>query len=333
MSQASDALSTADERKSRSNSVSSSSTQSTVADTIEWQAERATKDLLQLTASLREYKDKLKKIIQCHPTLTDKQKKTNSKVLDSVNHALIHNRFDLRQTFSVLTITTVGARYAAAKELIRAVEARLDAIEAQAVGNSALRATVMQLQRTEARLAFKQAVLQAPLEETHGCLDVHDLVSSLLVGTQAGSGTANTNEIKLRQVVVVSEDSRCIICSEKVGNAPECEIQGARSCSPVLCPHCKKPMHIACQCARLGKGKNQCPDCQQIWDRETMVENLTVRITQLKTTEKNCELSNASKRFWGANTPSAKKRAKDQVVKDECEEESNEKRLKVDKEE
>ncbi|KAK4939910.1 hypothetical protein LTR10_019869 [Elasticomyces elasticus] len=301
MSQASDALSTADERKSRSNSVSSSSTQSTVADTIEWQAERATKDLLQLTASLREYKDKLKKIIQCHPTLTDKQKKTNSKVLDSVNHALIHNRFDLRQTFSVLTITTVGARYAAAKELIRAVEARLDAIEAQAVGNSALRATVMQLQRTEARLAFKQAVLQAPLEETHGCLDVHDLVSSLLVGTQAGSGTANTNEIKLRQVVVVSEDSRCIICSEKVGNAPEC--------------------------------KNQCPDCQQIWDRETMVENLTVRITQLKTTEKNCELSNASKRFWGANTPSAKKRAKDQVVKDECEEESNEKRLKVDKEE
>ncbi|KIV85922.1 hypothetical protein PV11_01573 [Exophiala sideris] len=323
----------ADEPKSRSNSVSSSSTQSTVADTIQWQAERATKDLLQLTALLKDYKGELETIIQCHPTLTDKQKKANSKVLDSVSHALVHNRFDLRQTFSVLTIATVGARYAAAKELIGAVEARLEAIEAQAVGKSALLAAVMQLQRTEARLTFKQATLQVPLEEAHRSLDVHDMVSSLLVGTQAGSGTAKKNEIKLRQVVVVSEESRCTICSEKAGHVPECEIQGARSYSPVLCPHCKKPMHIACQCGRLRKGNNQCPDCQQIWDRETMVENLTVRINQLKTMEKNCELSNATKRFWGANTPSAKKRAKDQVVKDECEEESNEKRLKVDNEE
>ncbi|KAI1627346.1 hypothetical protein EDD37DRAFT_622082 [Exophiala viscosa] len=119
------------EPKSRNASLSSASTETTVADTIEWQAERATKDLLRLTALLRDYKDKLEKIIECHPTLTDKQKKAHGKVLDNVDHALIHNRFDLRQTFSVSTIATVGARYAVAKELIGAVEARLETIEAQ----------------------------------------------------------------------------------------------------------------------------------------------------------------------------------------------------------
>jgi len=321
------------EPKSRNASVSSSCTESTVADTIEWQAERGTKDLLQLTALLREYKDKLEKNIECHPTLTDKQKKANSRVLETVNHALIHTRFDLRQTFSVLTIASAAARYAAAKELIGAVEARLDTIEAQATGNSALFAVIMQLQRTEARVVFKQAVLQSPLEEAHRSMNVHELVSGLLAGAQARSGIAKKNEIKLRQVVVVSEDSQCIICSGKTGDVPDCEIEGARAYRPVLCPHCNKPMHIACLCARLSKGKNKCPDCHQIWKRETGVEVLTVRINQLKMMEKNWELSNASQQFWGANASGAKKRVKEQVVKDEGEEESNEKRLKVDNEE
>ena len=333
MSQAPDVTDMVAEPKSRNSSVSSSSSDSTVADTIEWQAERATKDLLQLTALLEGYKDELEKIINCHQILTDKQKKANGKVLDSVNHALIHNRFDLRQTFSVLTIATAGAGYAVAKQLIVAVEARLDTIEAQAVGKSALLAAVMQLQRTEARLAFKQAVLQAPLEEAHRSLDVHEMVSTLLVGTQAGSAIGKKNQIKLRQVVVVSEDSQCIICSGSMGDAPESEIEGARSSGPVLCPHCKKPMHIACQCARIGKGKNKCPECLKVWDRETVVEVLKVRINQLKMMEKNFELSSASKHFWGAKAPGAKKRVSEEVVEDECEKESDEKRHKVEIEE
>lgn len=330
MSQASDVTDMGDAPHLRKDSLSTCCTESTVADTIEWQAERMTKDLLRLTASMKEYKDKLETIIKEHLTLTDKQKKANSKVLDSVNHALVHNRFDLRQTFSVLTIATVGARYAAAKEAMAAVEARLDTIEAQATPKQALRAAVMQLQRTEARLVFKQAVLQDPVDDAHNAFDVHDMVSSLLAGTQAGPGAAKKNAIKLRQVVVVPEDSQCIICSGNMDQAPVGEIEGVRACCPVLCPHCQQPMHIACQCAGIKRGKDICRNCREPWQRETMVETLTARINQLRVSERNWESANASKHFWGTDVSGARKRVRENSVKDENEDgEGDKKRLKV----
>jgi hypothetical protein len=244
-------------------------------------------DFSKFNTALKDWVDDMKTIVLNHPGLTWRQTTTNLKPLEAASPALHENRHDLKGTPAILALVSIGARNAAIKEAARAVINRLDHTELQASRSDKdyVTLSISRLDRAESCHKLLRFVsLDPAMEEIDGALDIKDLVSSCLAGSQAGKAKS---ELPRYYVNRVPEDSTCPIRTLNIKEDPDDDNEGGKVPSPVLSPCCHQPFHPACQLLYLRRGKKGCPLCRVVWSDEAIIETVDRRIAHLHDIEAN----------------------------------------------